>query len=549
MHHITESITVGSLAEAQQTEARLSDGYRAFLACGVPSFPPVPNILCSYLDVSQDMPWNGRQKEHAVSFVRGCLAEGRRMFVYSAMGRSRAPAAVWFWMQAEGMTGTEAMDAIREQFPDVRVHPAITVGKVPAIRVGADPSKMSDLSIVTVTYGRTDRIKVCLDRHMEQAPDAQIVVVDNGSDKTTQSYFETLQGHILLVSMGRNYGKGTAANIGFRLARGDWILYADSDVLMPADWIEEAKRLYGKIDNPGWITLSYGNPPGREGVSEIEPGVVFEEHPGGVDGGMVFMRRSVYEDIGGFLEDRSLGNIDTEYTERARAKGYRVGYVHHPYLQLAHLGAEDGEDYRQGTDRGFVAEHTMPPVDIVVVKYGQRELEEACIRSVRENTGWPYHLTVWDNFEAKESLSRVWNMLIEASPFEYVCLLNSDCEVRDGWLTALMGGMLADDRVALAGPSLAPESPLIAGFCMLIRKAAWSDLSGFDEGFGLYGQDTDFQIRLKYNKWVTSCYPAEVLHLGGGSTKDEIDVEGERETAHILIGAKHGKGAAHKPIQ
>ena len=45
MHVINDRITVGSLSEALDTEALIARGYRAFISCGAPMPPLIPNIL------------------------------------------------------------------------------------------------------------------------------------------------------------------------------------------------------------------------------------------------------------------------------------------------------------------------------------------------------------------------------------------------------------------------------------------------------------------------------------------------------------------------
>ena len=135
-----------------------------------------------------------------------------------------------------------------------------------------------------------------------------------------------------------------------------------------------------------------------------------------------------------------------------------------------------------------------------------------------------------------------------------VVILNSDTQVTPGWLAALSRCAAADPTIATAtpfsnnaeicsipdfcqnnpvpedpdlvaqalratAPPSYPELPTGVGFCMYIRRAAWLDLDGFDEQFGLgYGEENDFCRRAVKAGWRNVlCDDAYVVHEGGQS--------------------------------
>ena len=73
-------------------------------------------------------------------------------------------------------------------------------------------------------------------------------------------------------------------------------------------------------------------------------------------------------------------------------------------------------------------------IEIIVVKYNYPDIEKDCINSVIKHTNINYHLTIYDNYPNNENIGLLWNKLINRSDAEYVCLLNSDTVVTDGWL-------------------------------------------------------------------------------------------------------------------
>ena len=58
----------------------------------------------------------------------------------------------------------------------------------------------------------------------------------------------------------------------------------------------------------------------------------------------------------------------------------------------------------------------------------------------------------------------------------------------------------------------------VSGACMLVRRAAYEQVGGFDEMFFMYAEETDWQRRMGSKGWLTGFTPlAEATHLGGAS--------------------------------
>jgi GT2 family glycosyltransferase len=63
------------------------------------------------------------------------------------------------------------------------------------------------------------------------------------------------------------------------------------------------------------------------------------------------------------------------------------------------------------------------------------------------------------------------------------------------------------------------EIQAVSTVAVLVRRAAWEQLQGFDESLYLYGEDLDFCFRARRGGWkVWLTRDAEFLHIGGGST-------------------------------
>ena len=149
---------------------------------------------------------------------------------------------------------------------------------------------------------------------------------------------------------------------------------------------------------------------------------------------------------------------------------------------------------------------------------------------------------------------------------DYFLLLNSDAFLSPGALKAMVAIMEAQPAVGLVGPRLeyAPgklqqsvyyfpspgrawlESlwisavtpvrsgwddlrhwphdsewlcPWVIGACMLVRRAVYQQVGGFDEDMFMYSEETDWQKRIAKAGWKIAFTPkAVVTHLGGASS-------------------------------
>ncbi len=87
--------------------------------------------------------------------------------------------------------------------------------------------------------------------------DFDLLVFDNGSCKEVQNYLlsEKEKGNIQFLFLSdKNLGKGGAWNIIFDAAPGEYIAYADSDILFHDDWLTKSKIILDTYPNVGMVT-------------------------------------------------------------------------------------------------------------------------------------------------------------------------------------------------------------------------------------------------------------------------------------------------------
>jgi N-acetylglucosaminyl-diphospho-decaprenol L-rhamnosyltransferase len=93
----------------------------------------------------------------------------------------------------------------------------------------------------------------------------------------------------------------------------------------------------------------------------------------------------------------------------------------------------------------------------------------------------------------------------------------------------------------------AREVEWLMGAAMLVRRAAVEEVGGVDEGFFMFNEESDWMYRFARAGWRVWFVPeAEVVHVGGGSTKREWGrMFTTQVQSHVRYVRKHhGDGAA-----
>jgi GT2 family glycosyltransferase len=205
------------------------------------------------------------------------------------------------------------------------------------------------------------------------------------------------------------------------------------------------------------------------------------------------------------------------------------------------------------------------PIEIVIVDNGSREPEtHALFRDLSQNPSVQI-LTDTDEF----NFSRLINQGARAARGEILALMNNDVETeKTGWLREMVSHAIRpevgavgarlwypDGRLQHAGVVLGlhgvtshafqrfppqPISPMhrtfvlsqnysaVTAACMVLRKAVFDDLGGFDENLPNNFNDVDFCLRLRERGWQVIWTPyADLIHHESAS-RGQISGPAER---------------------
>lgn len=200
----------------------------------------------------------------------------------------------------------------------------------------------------------------------------EIIIVDNGSSDGTPEWVEQHYPQAVVIRNKSNCGFTRGNNQAMALAKGDFLLLLNPDTLLTDNCFEPQVAYLRQNPEVGISIPKILNSDGsfqkqsRRGDARpvevfgyfLKLGKFFPNHKGlngylqtwlgedeiaevkAVSGSCMFIRRAVYEQIGGLDEDYFAYQEDSDYCLRARLAGWKVMYV--PLSSIIHFGGQGG---------------------------------------------------------------------------------------------------------------------------------------------------------------------------------------------------------------
>lgn len=209
--------------------------------------------------------------------------------------------------------------------------------KVPQV----SEEKLPSCSVVICSYNGASTVEACL-RSMERLryPDFEIIFVDDGSTDRTQEIltkFPTVR-NIRQKNMGLSY----ARNVGLEAARGEVVVYTDSDCEADEDWLYYLALALVRSGHAGmggpnlipdegsWVADCVGMSPG--GPTHVMIDDRTAEHVPGCN--MGYWRQVALQAQGFDPQFRKAGD-DVDFIWRLQQLGYTIGFA--PAAQVWHF--------------------------------------------------------------------------------------------------------------------------------------------------------------------------------------------------------------------
>ena len=121
----------------------------------------------------------------------------------------------------------------------------IDYSRFPRILNKTGRSSNIDVSVIIVTYNRTEDLKKCLESLSKQGDaNFEVIIVDNGG-----SDFEVFQQYVdQYIKCPINFILSEGRNIGACCAKGKIIAFLDDDALVPSNYINSIKTAFETYD-------------------------------------------------------------------------------------------------------------------------------------------------------------------------------------------------------------------------------------------------------------------------------------------------------------
>ena len=228
------------------------------------------------------------------------------------------------------------------------------------------------LSVIIVNYNVRaflENALVALRESMKRI-DGEVFVVDNASDDGSVEMLRQKFPGIRSIVNPRNLGFAAANNIALRQCRGEYILLLNPDTLVQEDTMESMIDFLQNHPDVGLAGCKILNPDGTLQLAcrrtFPRPWVAFSKIVGlsalfprsklfgkynltyldaadvnevdAVSGSFMFLRRKVYEEVGGLDEQFFMYGEDLDWCYRIKEAGWKIFYI--PSTQIIHYKGE-----------------------------------------------------------------------------------------------------------------------------------------------------------------------------------------------------------------
>lgn len=198
---------------------------------------------------------------------------------------------------------------------------------------------MPRFSVIVPVYNRVDEINDLLESLSAQTCcDFEVIIVEDGSTEPCGDLVRSFAGKVnVRYFFKTNEGRSIARNYGIDRSAGDYLVFFDSDCVIPSDYFA---ILSAELDRQP-LDCFGGPDAAHESFTPVQKAISFAMTSflttGGIRGGKVQMEkfvprsfnmgysRKVYDTVGGF---REMFSEDIDMSTRIRQAGFSIGLIH-----------------------------------------------------------------------------------------------------------------------------------------------------------------------------------------------------------------------------
>lgn len=199
-------------------------------------------------------------------------------------------------------------------------------------------------SIIVPVYNRPAEVKdLCDSLLLQTDKDFELIIVEDGSTVACKNIVDDAVAHGLRASYfyKENEGRSIARNYGIERSNGHWLIFVDSDCVIPPQYIDTLAR---ELKDSG-LDCFGGPDAAHDSFTDTQKAINYSMTSfmttGGIRGGRVQLEkfvprtfnmgftREVYERVGGF---REMFSEDIDMSTRIRQAGFSIGLIRPAYV-------------------------------------------------------------------------------------------------------------------------------------------------------------------------------------------------------------------------
>ncbi len=254
-----------------------------------------------------------------------------------------------------------------------------------------------DLSIVILNFNTKELLHDCLVslKKVDGEANFEVIVSDNGSEDGSQGMIKKDFPHVVLVENNKNLGFAAGNNAAKSAAKGEFVLFLNSDTVVPEGTIKKSLEYIRREPNIGAVSCKTVLPNGQldhdarrsfptpwvafthfSHLDRVFPkSHLFSKYWYGyipdyvthdidvLQGAFCLTRKKILDDIGWFDEDYFLDGEDVDLCWRIKEKGFRI--VYYPEVSILHV--------KKGTKRKIKSrKNVVAGVDAMEIFYRKR---------------------------------------------------------------------------------------------------------------------------------------------------------------------------------
>lgn len=199
-------------------------------------------------------------------------------------------------------------------------------------------------SVIVPVYNRPFEVKELLESLSKQSfKDFEVIIIEDGSTQDCKQEVDSFQSSLnISYTFKPNSGPGDSRNFGMKLAKGDFLVFFDSDCIVPSQYFEEVQNFLSK-----YALDAFGGPDKADNsFSDIQKAIDYAMTSlittGGIRGKEnkldnyqprsfnMGISKDVYKKVGGFGDIHPGEDPDLSY--RIQNAGFEVGLIPNAFV-------------------------------------------------------------------------------------------------------------------------------------------------------------------------------------------------------------------------